>query len=143
MATSRRMKKLLFLGAGGVGGYFGGRLIEAGVDVSFLVRPARAASLSAQGLRVSSPHGDLTLPVKCVTRDSVLPDYDLVILAPKAYDLDDAMDAVAPAVGPATFVLPLLNGLAHLDALDARFGADRVLGGEAHIVATLEADVSV
>ena len=137
------MKKLLFLGAGGVGGYFGGRLIEAGVDVSFLVRPARAASLSAQGLRVISPHGDLTLPVSCVTRETVQPGYDLVILAPKAYDLDDAMDAIAPAVGPATFVLPLLNGLAHLDALDARFGADRVLGGVAHIVATLAADGSV
>lgn len=137
------MKKLLFLGAGGVGGYFGGRLIEAGVDVSFLVRSARAASLSAQGLRVISPHGDLTLPVQCVARDTVRPDYDLVILAPKAYDLDDAMDAIAPAVGPATFVLPLLNGLAHLDALDARFGADRVLGGVAHIVAMLAADGSV
>ena len=137
------MKKLLFLGAGGVGGYFGARLIEAGVDVSFLVRPARAATLAAQGLRVTSPHGDLTLPVRCVTRDTVRPDYDLVILAPKAYDLDDAMDAIAPAIGKTTFVLPLLNGLAHLDALDARFGADRVLGGVAHIVATLAADGSV
>lgn len=137
------MKKLLFLGAGGVGGYFGARLIEAGVDVSFLVRPARAATLAAQGLRVTSPHGDLTLPVRCVTRDTVRPDYDLVILAPKAYDLDDAMDAIAPAIGKTTFVLPLLNGLAHLDALDARFGADRVLGGVAHIVATLAADGAV
>ena len=137
------MKKLLFLGAGGVGGYFGARLIEAGVDVSFLVRPARAATLAAQGLRVTSPHGDLTLQVRCVTRDTVRPDYDLVILAPKAYDLDDAMDAIAPAIGKTTFVLPLLNGLAHLDALDARFGADRVLGGVAHIVATLAADGSV
>jgi 2-dehydropantoate 2-reductase len=137
------MNKLLFLGAGGVGGYFGGRLIEAGVEVSFLVRPARAASLSTQGLHVVSPHGDLTLPVRCVTRDTVKPDYDLVILAPKAYDLDDALDAIAPAIGPDTFVLPLLNGLAHLDALDARFGADRVLGGVAHIVATIAADGSI
>ncbi len=137
------MNKLLFLGAGGVGGYFGGRLIEAGVDVSFLVRPARAASLSTQGLHIVSPHGDLTLPVRCVTRDTVKPDYDLVILAPKAYDLDDALDAIAPAIGPDTYVLPLLNGLAHLDALDARFGADRVLGGVAHIVATIANDGSI
>ena len=143
MATSDRMKKLLFLGAGGVGGYFGARLIEAGVDVSFLVRPARAATLAANGLRITSPHGDLTVPVRCVTRETVQPDYDLVILAPKAYDLGDAMDAIAPAIGPKTFVLPLLNGLAHLDALDARFGADQVLGGVAHIVATLAADGSV
>ena len=137
------MKKLLFLGAGGVGGYFGARLIEAGVDVSFLVRPARAALLAEQGLTIRSPHGDLTLPVRCVTRDTVQPEYDLVLLAPKAYDLADALDAIAPAVGPDTFVVPFLNGLAHMDAIDARFGAHRVLGGVAHIAAALAADGSV
>ena len=137
------MKKLLFLGAGGVGGYFGARLIEAGVDVSFLVRPARAALLAAQGLRIASPHGDLKLQVHCVTRDTVTPDYDLVLLSPKAYDLADALDAIAPAMGPQTFVLPLLNGLAHMDVLDAAFGPDRVIGGVAHIVATLAADGSI
>ncbi len=137
------MKKLLFLGAGGVGGYFGARLIEAGVDVSFLVRPARAARLAAQGLRIASPHGDLTLQVHCVTRDTVTPDYDLVLLSPKAYDLADALDAIAPAMGPETRVLPLLNGMAHIDVLDARFGADRVIGGVAHIVAKLAADGSI
>jgi 2-dehydropantoate 2-reductase len=138
------MKKLLFVGAGGVGGYFGARLIEAGVDVTFLVRPARAAALAAHGLSVSSPHGDLHLPVvRCVTRDTVGADYDLVLLAPKAYDLDDALEAVAPAVGRSTFVMPLLNGLAHLDILDVRFGAHRVLGGVAQVVATLAADGSI
>jgi 2-dehydropantoate 2-reductase len=137
------MKKLLFLGAGGVGGYFGARLIEAGVDVSFLVRPARASLLAAQGLRIASPHGDLNLKAQCVTRDTVTPEYDLVLLAPKAYDLADALDAITPAMGPQTFVLPLLNGLAHIDLLDARFGADRVIGGVAHIVATLAADGSI
>lgn len=143
VATSTSMKNLLFLGAGSVGGYFGARLIEAGVDVSFLVRPARASMLTAQGLRIVSPHGDLKLQVKCVSRDTVAPDYDLVMLAPKAYDLADALDAVAPAMGPDTFVLPLLNGLAHIDVLDACFGADRVVGGVAHIVATLSADGSI
>lgn len=137
------MKKLLFLGAGGVGGYFGARLIEAGVDVSFLVRPARAALLAENGLRVRSPHGDLNLPVRCVTRESVAPEYDLVLLAPKAYDLDDALAAIGPAVGPHTLVVPFLNGLAHMDVIDARFGAHRVLGGVAHIAAVLEADGSV
>lgn len=132
--------KLLFLGAGGVGGYFGARLIEAGVDVRFLVRPQRAALLAEHGLRVESPHGNLVLRVRCVTHDTVTPDYDLVLLAPKAYDLPDALDAIAPAMGPRTFVLPLLNGLAHIDVLDASFGADRVIGGVAHIVATLSAD---
>ena len=134
------MKKLLFLGADGVGGYFGARLIEAGVDVSFLVRPARASMLEAHGLRIGSPHGDLELQVRCVTRETVEPEYDLVLLSPKAYDLTDALDAIAPAMGPDAFVLPLLNGLAHIDVLDACFGADRVIGGVAHIVATLAAD---
>lgn len=137
------MKKLLFLGAGGVGGYFGARLVEAGVDVSFLVRPARAARLAERGLQVRSPHGDLALPVRCVGRDTVQPEYDLVLLAPKAYDLDDALDSIAPAVGPGTFVMPFLNGLAHMDAIDARFGAHRVLGGVAHVAAVLDADGSV
>jgi 2-dehydropantoate 2-reductase len=137
------MNKLLFLGAGGVGGYFGGRLIEAGVDVSFLVRPTRAALLAEHGLKVHSPHGDLALPVRCVTRDTVRPEYDLVLLAPKAYDLDDALDSIAPALAPETFVMPFLNGLAHMDVLDARFGAHRVIGGVAHIAATLDADGSV
>ncbi|MDO9312946.1 MAG: ketopantoate reductase family protein [Burkholderiaceae bacterium] len=137
------MKKLLFLGAGGVGGYFGARLIEAGVDVSFLVRPARAALLVDQGLTIRSPHGDLNLAVRCVTRETVRPEYDLVLLAPKACDLDDALDSIAPAVGPGTFVMPFLNGLAHMDAIDARFGAQRVLGGVAHVAAVLDADGSV
>ena len=137
------MKKLLFLGAGGVGGYFGARLIEAGVDVSFLVRPARAAVLRQHGLRILSPHGDLQLPVRCVTHDTVEPEYDLVLMAPKAYDLDDALDTVAPAVGPHTLVMPFLNGLGHLEGLDARFGAQRVLGGVAHVAAALDADGSV
>jgi 2-dehydropantoate 2-reductase len=137
------MKKLLFLGAGGVGGYFGARLIEAGVDVSFLVRPARAVLLAEQGLKIRTPHGDLNLAVRCVTRDTVRPEYDLVLLAPKAYDLDDALESIAPAIGADTFVMPFLNGLGHLEVIDARFGAHRVIGGVAYIAAVLEADGTV
>ncbi len=137
------MKKLLFLGAGGVGGTFGARLIEAGVDVSFLVRPARAAQLRACGLRLHSPHGDVQLPVRCVTRDTVTADYDWVLFAPKAFDLDDALDAIAPALAAHTMVLPLLNGLAHLAVVDARIGAHRVVGGVAHVAAQLLADGSI
>lgn len=129
--------KMLFLGAGGVGGYFGARLIENGADVTFLVRPARKASIAAQGLRIESPFGDATLHPRCVTADELAPEYDLVILAPKAYDLDDAIATVAPAVGPRTFVLPFLNGVTHMEVLDRRFGRDRVLGGVAHIAGEL------
>jgi 2-dehydropantoate 2-reductase len=135
--------RLLFLGAGAVGGYFGGRLIEAGADVTFLVRPARAAALERDGLRIRSPLGDFHTQVKTVTRDSVAPDYDLVMLAPKAYDLDDAIETLEPALGTRARILPFLNGVAHMDVLDERFGRERVLGGVAHIAAVLERDGAV
>jgi len=129
--------RLLVLGAGGIGGYFGGRLAKAGVDVTFLVRPGRAAALASNGLVVLSPLGDMRLPVTAGT--SVDGSFDAVLLACKAYDLADAVTAVAPAVGPDTVVLPLLNGLRHLDALDASFSRERVLGGLCHIGVTLTA----
>lgn len=132
--------KILMLGAGAVGGYFGGRMAEAGGDVSFLVRPQRAAVLAERGLVVRSRSGDIERPVTAVTRDAIPGTYDLVILTCKAYDLDDAMDAVAPAVGENTAILPLLNGLVHMEALDERFGAGRVLGGICHIGVTMTED---
>jgi 2-dehydropantoate 2-reductase len=126
--------RILILGAGGTGGYFGGRLAQAGVDVTFLVRPGRAAQLQANGLQIRSPLGDADIPVHYVTADA-LPalaaerPFDLVILSCKAYDLDASIDAIAPAIGADTTVLPILNGLGHYAALDARFGSARVLGG--------------
>jgi 2-dehydropantoate 2-reductase len=125
--------KILVLGAGGVGGYFGGRLAQAGADVTFLVRPARREQLARDGLRITSPLGDLTTPVKTVLADELGPGYDLAILTCKAYDLDSSMDAIAPAMKGACTVLPLLNGLAHLDRLDARFGRQHVIGGSCAI----------
>jgi len=135
--------RILILGAGGIGGYFGARLIEAGGDVTFLVRPRRAAQLAANGLMVKSPFGDAKLPARTIARGDEGGPYDLVLLAAKAYDLASAIDAIAPAVGPGTAVVPVLNGIAHLDALDARFGPGRVLGGLCHIAVTLtpEGDV--
>ncbi|EKU28227.1 2-dehydropantoate 2-reductase, partial [Alcaligenes sp. HPC1271] len=107
--------RLLVLGAGGIGGYFGGRLAAAGVDVRFLVRPRRAAQLAETGLVIKSPLGDLTLPVKAVVEAP--PSVDAVLLACKAYDLEGAMAAIAPAIGPSTCIVPLLNGVRHLDHL--------------------------
>ncbi len=133
-ADYHRAMRILVLGAGGTGGYFGGRLAQAGVDVTFLVRAPRAAQLDRDGLRIRSPLGDADLPVAHVTADA-LPalvrtrPFDLVVLSCKAYDLDGAIDAIAPAVGTATAVMPILNGLLHYPVLDARFGAGRVLGG--------------
>jgi 2-dehydropantoate 2-reductase len=129
--------RILFLGAGAVGGYFGGRLAQSGADVTFLVRPARARQLARDGLRIESPHGDFAGPVKTVLQESIREPFDLVALACKSYDLDGAIAAVAPAVGPATTVLPLLNGVAHLEVLDRTFGRPRVVGGIAHVGVTL------
>jgi 2-dehydropantoate 2-reductase len=131
--------RFLVVGAGATGGYFGGRLLEAGRDVTFLVRPGRAAQLAATGLSVTSPAGDALLPSPPIVVASDLRDaYDVVILTCKAYDLDEAIECVGPAVGPETAVLPLLNGMRHLDVLDARFGPDRVLGGSCFISARLD-----
>jgi 2-dehydropantoate 2-reductase len=132
--------RILVLGAGAVGGYFGGRLVEAGGDVTFLVRERRAAELAAGGLVIKSSYGDATLAVQTVTAGPALKPFDIILLACKAYDLASAIDSIAPAVGPESAVLPLLNGLSHLDALEARFGKDRVLGGVAQIGATLGAN---
>lgn len=140
--------RILVLGAGGTGGYFGGRLAQAGADVTFLVRPARAALLAERGLRIRSPLGDADLDVATVTAQD-LPalaaarPFELVLLACKAYDLDSAIESVALAVGANTAVLPILNGLLHYDALDARFGRERVPGGLCFIGATLGADGEV
>jgi len=134
--------KILVLGAGAVGGYFGGRLAQAGADVTFLVRPQRAELLAKSGLRISSKAGgDLALVPKCVLATEVKPEYDIVMFTAKAYDLDSAADAIAPAMaGGRGHVLPLLNGMSHLDMLDARFGRERVLGGVAFIASTLAPD---
>jgi 2-dehydropantoate 2-reductase len=135
--------RILVLGAGAVGGYFGGRLAEAGRDVTFLVRAPRAAALAETGLKVDSALGDFRVPVKVATADRVGGPYDLVILTAKHYDLDAAIDTIRPGVGPGTAVLPLLNGLVHLDRLDAAFGPDRVLGGVAYVGAVLLPDGSI
>jgi len=134
--------KILVLGAGAVGGYFGGRMAEAGANVTFLVRAPRAELLAKSGLRIKSKAGDLKLAAKCIVASQVKPDYDVVLFTAKAYDLPSAIDAIAPALAgnKSGCVLPLLNGMSHLDALDARFGRERVLGGVAYIASTLAPD---
>jgi len=133
--------RILVVGAGSIGGYFGGRLLEAGRDVTFLVRARRAAQLASAGLLIKSPHGDVNLPAPpTVSAEALRTAFELVLLSCKAYDLNGAMDSLKAAVGPETIVLPLLNGIAHLDALKARFGAERVFGGLCLISSTLDPD---
>jgi 2-dehydropantoate 2-reductase len=135
--------RILVLGAGAVGGYFGGRLAEAGRDVTFLVRPPRAALLAENGLRVESLLGDFTVRPQFVTAGRLDDAYDLIIVSAKHYDLDQAIAAIRPAVGPHTAVLPLLNGLVHLDRLREAFGREAVLGGVAYVGASLQPDGSI
>ena len=113
-------------------------MLSAGRDITFLVRPKRAAELAGAGLVIKSPHGDVTLKnPPTVQADKLTEKFDVVLLSCKAFDLEDAIKSFAPAVGPKTSIIPLLNGMNHLDALDAKFGADRVLGGLCAIMATL------
>lgn len=127
--------QILVVGAGAVGGYFGGRLAEANRDVTFLVRVRRAEEIKEKGLQIVSPHGDLTLHPKAVTADQIKGPYDMILLGVKSYALESAVNDFASAVGPDTMILPVLNGMRHMDQLAARFGAHAVLGGVC-IVAT-------
>lgn len=135
--------RYLVLGAGGTGGYFGGRLAESGADVTFLVREGRRKILSEQGLRIESQYGAAQIAVKTVIATELAPIYDAVILTCKAYDLDAAIAAIAPAVAPNGYVLPFLNGIAHIDVLNERFGKHRVLGGTAKIQSTIMPDGAI
>jgi 2-dehydropantoate 2-reductase len=130
--------RILVVGAGAIGGYFGGRLLQAGADVTFLVRPKRAAELAGAGLVIKSPLGDATLKnPPTVQADKLGEKFDVVLLSCKAFDLDDAIESFAPAVGPQTAIIPLLNGMKHLDVLDTKFGRERVIGGLCAIAVTL------
>jgi len=134
---------VLMLGAGATGGYFGGRMLEAGRNVSFLVREHRASQLRGNGLVIRSPQGDLRLKPRVLISGHVHETFDLVILACKAYDLESAMTAIVPAVGAETAVLPLLNGIKHFEALDTRFGAEKVLRGLCSIAVQLGKDGAI
>ena len=128
--------KILILGAGGVGGYFGARLLKAGADVTYLLREKRQAKILAEGLIIETPKETFTVQPKTVTREQLKPDYDLIVLAPKSFDFEDALSSLQGASSKGVF-LPFLNGLDHIQQLDTKFGKDRVMGGVAQIAATL------
>ena len=130
--------RVLVVGAGAIGGYFGGRMLQAGRDITFLVRPKRASELASAGLVIKSPNGDVTLKnPSAVQADKLNEKFDVVLLSCKAFDLEDAIKSFAPAVGPQTAIIPLLNGMLHLDVLDNKFGREQVLGGLCAIAVTL------
>ena len=130
--------RILIVGAGAVGGYFGGRLAQAGRDVTFLVRPSRAKQLSQDGLRIISPHGDVVLSPKLISADKIDAPYDIIFLSVKAYALEAAMNDFAAAVGPETMIFPVLNGRRHIDILTKRFGEHAVIGGVCLVAAEID-----
>jgi 2-dehydropantoate 2-reductase len=131
--------RILIVGAGAVGGYFGGRLAQTGRDVTFLVRLKRAEQIQAQGLRILSPYnGDFTVQPRAITAAQNLPPYDIILLSVKGYDLAAAIDDFAPAVGPRTVIIPVLNGMRHIDVLTERFGKDAVLGGVCYVATEMD-----
>jgi 2-dehydropantoate 2-reductase len=131
--------RILVVGAGAIGGYFGGLLLQARRDVTFLVRERRAAQLRQLGLSIRSKTEALQLqdPPTILAAQLQTP-FDLILLSCKSYDLDQAIETIRPAVGVGSKVLPLLNGMRHLDALEAAFGAEAVLGGRCFISAMLD-----
>ena len=132
---------ILVVGAGAVGGYFGGRLAEQGEQVTFLVRPKRYEQLHKIGLQITSHHGDVTITPQLVTRD-MRPDhvFDVILLSTKAYHLEDVLQDLLPFVSNETYIIPLLNGMQHIRRLTEVFGEDRVLGGLCFIESTLDAE---
>jgi 2-dehydropantoate 2-reductase len=128
--------KILIVGAGGIGGYFGAKLIKAGANITFLLREKRHQLIQAHGLTIEMPKGNFTVQPQSVKADQLEPVYDLIILAPKAFDLEDSLKSLAKASTKGV-LLPFLNGLSHMEALDQQFGKARVMGGVAHIAATI------
>ena len=132
--------RILVIGAGALGGYFGACLVRAGRNVTFLVRQRRAEQLAHDGIQVLSPHGDFKVSPTTVSSDVICEPFDVVLVAVKSYALDEAIDHFAPAIGSNTMILPMLNGMGHIERLSRRFGAERVMGGMANISCGLDAE---
>lgn len=130
--------KLLIVGAGATGGFFGAHLVAAGRDVTFLVREGRAKQLARDGLIVKGRQGELKVVPKFVTAGELTGQFDAILLTVKAFGLQGAMDDIKPAVGDGAMIVPILNGMKHVDDLVQRFGAARVAGGVCRVATTLD-----
>jgi 2-dehydropantoate 2-reductase len=129
---------ILVVGAGATGGYFGSRLAQAGRDVTFLVRERRAAALRERGLRILGPGGTEVIEPHLVTAVPPGTVADVVLVTVKADGLDAVIPEIRAATGPATAVVPVLNGMRHLGMLNDAFGRSRVLGGVAVVSTQLD-----
>jgi 2-dehydropantoate 2-reductase len=131
--------KIAIFGTGGVGGYFGGRLAQNGEDVTFLARGNHLAAIQEKGLRVESTDGDFTIhPAKVTDSPQSVGEVDLVLLATKAWQLDEAIQQMKPLIGKDTIILPMLNGMEHMEKLITAFGVQHVMGGLCRISVYIE-----
>lgn len=131
------MMRILVVGAGAIGGYFGGRLIDKGEDVTFLVREKRKQQLDQFGLIIESIHGNLQIQPKTLLSGQSADPFDVILLSTKAYHLQGAIKSVKPYVSENTMILPLLNGIAHINELKSAFGEKAVIGGLCSVETTL------
>ena len=106
--------------------------------MTFLLRPARAEQIERDGLQIISQHGDACIRVQIVQSSAIEGSYDVILLATKAYGLDQAIIDIQAAVGDRTAIVPVLNGMRHMDVLTKKFGSQRVLGGLCGIAATVD-----
>jgi 2-dehydropantoate 2-reductase len=130
--------RILIVGAGSTGGLFGAKLAKAGRDVTFLVRPQRLSQLQQHGLCIKSPAGDIEIQPQLITSSQIHGPFDIVLVAVKAYTLDSALQDMDAAVGPDTVILPLLNGMRHMDAIAEKYGANRLLGCVCKVATSLD-----
>ncbi len=131
--------KIAIYGAGGLGGYYGARLADAGNDVAFIARGAHLEAIRKRGLRISSPLGDMHLPAPVATdRPAEVGPVDLVLVAVKTWQIPEVAAAMEPLLGERTVVLPFLNGVEASDDLAAVVGAGRVLGGLSKVFSKIE-----
>ncbi|NMD69712.1 2-dehydropantoate 2-reductase [Bacillus sp. DNRA2] len=135
--------RVLVVGAGAVGGYFGGRLVEKGEDVTFLVRENRKKQIEKNGLVIKSVNGDVTLQPKTISAGDEVEAFDVILLSTKAYHLQGAIDSIKPYVGENTMIVPLLNGIIQVEKLIETFGEEKVLGGLCFIESTLNGEGDV
>lgn len=136
--------KILIVGAGAIGGYFGGRLLEKDEDVTFLVREKRRQQLKENGLIVESIHGNMHLAeTKTILAGEKAEPFDVILVSTKSYHLASAIEDIRPYVGAETMILPILNGISHIDVLTEAFGSEKILGGLCFIETTLDENGNV
>lgn len=132
--------RIVVMGSGGTGGYFGAKLARAGEDVTFVARGAHLAALRAGGLRIKSAvEGDWSVRAPAVERLDGVPPADVVLFCVKSFDTEEAAALIRPVVGPETGVLSIQNGVDNEEKLERVLGTGHVLGGAARVFSTIEA----